>query len=218
MPHRAERALPELRRRARRACSSQFGSTPARRSTSASTAWSPSTISNRTNNRTGHGSTPIPFTEHRRGPGRHARHGGRHLRRAAPERGVSYAQGQYLTLRADHTGRTAPLLFHLLGRAGQARCAWPSSVSPGGLFSNWAAEHLLPGTSIDVMPPQGPFQRPAGAAVGAPHRGLRLGQRHHAGAVHHQDHAAGRAAQPASRWFYGNRSSSGVMFKEELKT
>jgi ring-1,2-phenylacetyl-CoA epoxidase subunit PaaE len=33
--------------------------------------------------------------------------------------------------------------------------------------------------------------------------------------LHHQDHAAGRAAQPL-HLFYGNRASSSVIFKEEL--
>ncbi|MCC2656671.1 MAG: paaE, partial [Panacagrimonas sp.] len=85
-----------------------------------------------------------------------------------------------------------------------------------GLFSNWAAQHLKPGSTVDVMEPQGHFNVPLEPAS----------------ARHHVAFASGSgitpvlslikttlAAEPASRFtlIYGNRASSSVIFKDELE-
>lgn len=86
----------------------------------------------------------------------------------------------------------------------------------GGAFSNWALDHLHPGSSLEVMPPQGHFTLSAEPQA----------QRHVLCV------AAGSGitpilsivestllAEPHSRvtLIYGNRASGSVMFKEELE-
>jgi len=86
----------------------------------------------------------------------------------------------------------------------------------GGVFSHWAESRLLTGSTIDVMPPQGHFHLPLSPLQ----------------ARHIVTFAAGSGitpllaiiktlllAEPLARitLVYGNRSSSSVMFKEELE-
>jgi ring-1,2-phenylacetyl-CoA epoxidase subunit PaaE len=95
-----------------------------------------------------------------------------------------------------------------------ARCGC-GKKAPGGVFSTWANEHIAPGQTIEVMPPLGHFNVPLAAA----------NRKHYLG------FAAGSGitpllsiikttllTEPHSRFtlFYGNRSSSAVMFREEL--
>ena len=85
----------------------------------------------------------------------------------------------------------------------------------GGVFSNWAADHLKPGATLDMMPPQGNLHVPLQPDA----------------ARHVVAFASGSGitpvlsivkttllAEPATSvtLVYGNRSSGGVMFKEEL--
>ena len=128
----------------------------------------------------------------------------------------AYVQGQYLTLRTVLDGEEIRRSYSICAAVQDQRLRVAIKRVPGGVFSNWAAEHLRPGASIEVMPPQGNFHLP-----------LEPGASRHVVAF-----ACGSGitpvlsiikstllAEPRSSvtLVYGNRSSSGVMFKEELE-
>jgi ring-1,2-phenylacetyl-CoA epoxidase subunit PaaE len=127
----------------------------------------------------------------------------------------AYLQGQYLTLRTRLDGQEIRRSYSICSAVQDDRLRVAIKRVPGGAFSNWAAEQLKPGVAIDVMTPQGQFHLP-----------LQPDARRHIVAF-----ASGSGitpvlsivkstllAEPHTRvtLVYGNRSSSSVMFKEEL--
>ncbi len=128
----------------------------------------------------------------------------------------AYVQGQYLTLRAQVGGQDIRRSYSICSAVQDRRLRVAIKRVQGGVFSNWAAEHLRAGVAIDVMPPQGQFHVP-----------LQPEARRHVVAF-----ASGSGitpvlsivkstllAEPQTRvtLVYGNRSSGSVMFKEELE-
>ncbi len=128
----------------------------------------------------------------------------------------TYTQGQYLTLRTSLDGIETRRSYSICAAVQDRRLRVAVKRVAGGAFSNWAADHLQPGMRIDVMPPQGHFHIPVEPTA----------------ARHIVAFASGSGitpilsivkttllAEPHSRvtLVYGNRSSSGVMFKEELE-
>jgi ring-1,2-phenylacetyl-CoA epoxidase subunit PaaE len=127
-----------------------------------------------------------------------------------------FVAGQYLTLRAVINGQEVRRSYSVCS-AVQDNCLRVAIKKvAGGVFSHWATDHLLPGSPIDVLPPQGHFHMPLVPGV----------------ARHVVAFAAGSGitpmlaiiktmliAEPLLRvtLVYGNRSSSAVMFKEELE-
>jgi ring-1,2-phenylacetyl-CoA epoxidase subunit PaaE len=69
----------------------------------------------------------------------------------------SFKAGQHLTLRATINGEEVRRNYSLC--TAPADGDWMVTVKRigGGLFSNWAGDHLKPGDTIDVMPPHGSF-------------------------------------------------------------
>lgn len=135
-----------------------------------------------------------------------------------PERAADfdYVQGQYLTLRTTLDGQELRRSYSICSAVQDHRLRVAIKRVHGGVFSNWAAEHLKPGMAIDVMPPQGGFHVP-----------LQPEARRHIVAF-----ASGSGitpvlsivkstllAEPGTQvtLVYGNRSSGSVMFKEELE-
>ena len=127
-----------------------------------------------------------------------------------------FVAGQYLTLRTLIDGQEVRRSYSICSVVQDQRMRIAIKKVADGAFSQWAASHLLPGSTIDVMPPQGNFHIPL-----APNS-----------ARHIVAFAAGSgitpmlaiiktmlAAEPLTRitLVYGNRSSSSVMFKEELE-
>ena len=127
-----------------------------------------------------------------------------------------YVQGQYLTLRATIDGLDVRRSYSICSAVQDKRLRVAIKKVADGTFSNWATANLLPGISVDVMPPQGHFHIPLAPELSR-----------HVMAV-----AAGSGitpilsiiktmliAEPFTRitLVYGNRSSGGVMFKEELE-
>ncbi len=127
-----------------------------------------------------------------------------------------YTQGQYLTLRATVGGEEVRRSYSICAAVQDSQLRVAIKRVAGGVFSNWAAEHLKPGSYIDVMPPQGNFHIPLQPDA----------------ARHIVAFASGSGitpilsiikstllAEPGSSvtLVYGNRSSGGVMFKEELE-
>jgi ring-1,2-phenylacetyl-CoA epoxidase subunit PaaE len=126
-----------------------------------------------------------------------------------------FVQGQHLTLRADIAGEDVRRSYSICSAVQDDLLRIAVKKAPGGTFSTWANERLAPGQIIEVMPPMGHFNVPLAEA----------NRKHYVG------FAAGSGitpllsiikttllTEPCSRFtlFYGNRSSSAVMFKEEL--
>ncbi len=128
----------------------------------------------------------------------------------------AYTQGQYLTLRTMLGGQELRRSYSICSAVQDQRLRIGVKRVAGGAFSNWAAEHLLPGSTVEVMPPQGYFHIPLAPDA----------------ARHIVAFASGSGitpvlsivkttllAEPHTRvtLVYGNRASGGVMFKEELE-
>jgi ring-1,2-phenylacetyl-CoA epoxidase subunit PaaE len=126
-----------------------------------------------------------------------------------------FVQGQHLTLRADIDGEDVRRSYSICSAVQDGTLRIAVKKAPGGMFSSWANEHVQAGQTLDVMPPMGHFN----VALDAGHR------------KHYVGFAAGSGitpllsiikttliSEPYSHFtlFYGNRSSSAVMFKEEL--
>jgi ring-1,2-phenylacetyl-CoA epoxidase subunit PaaE len=126
-----------------------------------------------------------------------------------------FAQGQHLTLRADIDGEDVRRSYSICSAVQDNVLRVAVKKAPGGVFSTWVNDGVKPGQTLDVMPPMGHFNVPLDAN----------NRRHYVG------FAAGSGitpllsiikttlqTEPHSRFtlFYGNRSSSAVMFKEEL--
>lgn len=127
-----------------------------------------------------------------------------------------YAQGQHLTLRTHLDGEEVRRSYSICSAVQDNRLRIAIKRVPGGLFSNWANDHLRSGMSLDVMPPAGHF-------------GLETWDE---SARHYVAFAAGSGitpilsiikttlqSEPRARFtlIYGNRASSSVLFKEELE-
>jgi ring-1,2-phenylacetyl-CoA epoxidase subunit PaaE len=126
-----------------------------------------------------------------------------------------FQHGQHLTLRARIDGEDIRRSYSICSAVQDATLRVAVKKSPGGVFSTWANEHLHPGQVLDVMPPMGHFNASLDAG----------------NAKHYVAFAAGSGitpilsivkttllTEPNSRFtlFYGNRSSSAVIFREEL--
>lgn len=128
----------------------------------------------------------------------------------------AFTQGQYLNLRATIDGAELRRSYSVCAGVDDAVLRIGVRKVRGGVFSNWIADHLHVGDTIDIMPPQGRFYVPIDPA-----------SRRHYLAI-----AGGSGITPmlsilktvlareaASRvtLIYGNRSLRSTMFKEELE-
>ncbi|TMH23251.1 MAG: 2Fe-2S iron-sulfur cluster binding domain-containing protein [Betaproteobacteria bacterium] len=100
----------------------------------------------------------------------------------------NFVQGQHLTLRADIAGEDLRRSYSICSAVQDESLRIAVKKAPGGTFSNWVNDQVKAGHTIEVMPPMGHFNKTT------------------------------LLAEPKSRFtlFYGNRSSSAVIFKEEL--
>jgi ring-1,2-phenylacetyl-CoA epoxidase subunit PaaE len=127
----------------------------------------------------------------------------------------SFEPGQHLILRANINGTEVRRPYSICSAVQDDALRIAIKRAPNGLFSNWAFTHLRPGTMIEIMPPSGRFGVPLTAT-----------ERHNYVAF-----AAGSGitpifsiikstliAEPESEFtlFYGNRSTSSVMLRNEL--
>ncbi len=128
----------------------------------------------------------------------------------------AFTQGQYLTLRASVGGKEIRRSYSVCAGLDDDILRIGVRKVRGGVFSNWIADSLRAGDSIEIMPPQGRFYVPLD-----PHA-----------ARHYLGIAGGSgitpvlsilktvlAREPRSRFtlLYGNRSLRSTMFKEELE-
>jgi ring-1,2-phenylacetyl-CoA epoxidase subunit PaaE len=127
----------------------------------------------------------------------------------------SFEPGQHLILRAIIDGTEVRRPYSICSAVQDAKLRIAIKRAQRGLFSNWAFTHLKPGAILEVMPPSGRFGVP-----------LSDTERHNYVAF-----AAGSGitpifsiikstliAEPESQFtlFYGNRSTSSVMLRNEL--
>ncbi|MGH9392872.1 MAG: FAD-binding oxidoreductase, partial [Terriglobales bacterium] len=124
----------------------------------------------------------------------------------------AFLPGQHLNLRAQVAGCGELRRSYSICAAAGEPLRVAIKRQPGGLFSNWANDHLRAGDWLEAMPPTGLFH--AGLEPSAAHRYLAV--------------AAGSgitpvlslikstlAAEARSQFtlFYGNRASSSIMFR-----
>ena len=78
----------------------------------------------------------------------------------------TFTPGQFLTLRTTIDGQDIRRSYSICSSLQQWRAEGTVQVGirpvEGGMFSNWAVQHIHAGDSLQVMPPQGRFcvQRP----------------------------------------------------------
>jgi ring-1,2-phenylacetyl-CoA epoxidase subunit PaaE len=127
----------------------------------------------------------------------------------------AFKPGQHLTLKAEIGGEEVRRNYSLCVAPHDGAVMVTVKRIAGGLFSNWANDHLKPGDAVEVMPPHGSFTWDF--APGA--------------ANHYVGFAGGSGitpvisllktallTEPDSRFtlFYGNRDSQSVIFLEAL--
>jgi ring-1,2-phenylacetyl-CoA epoxidase subunit PaaE len=127
----------------------------------------------------------------------------------------SYVQGQHLTLRSQIKDEDVRRSYSICSAEQDKQLRIAIKRVPGGLFSNWVNDLLKPGITVQVMAPAGHFNVPLSPA----------------NRKHYVAFAAGSGitpvlsivkttliSEPNSRVtiVYGNRSSSSVLFKDEL--
>jgi ring-1,2-phenylacetyl-CoA epoxidase subunit PaaE len=127
----------------------------------------------------------------------------------------SFKPGQHLTLKADIEGEDVRRNYSLCVAPQEGELKVTVKRIAGGVFSNWANDHLKPGDAVEVMPPHGSFTwdfRPdanrhyvgfAGGSGITPLMSLMK---------------TALTTEPDSRFtlLYGNRDSQSVIFLEAL--
>ena len=127
----------------------------------------------------------------------------------------SFEPGQHLVLQTTIDGARIRRPYSICAAIQDEALRIAIKRTPTGLFSNWAFDHLKPGTIIDVLPPAGRFGLPLSS------------ERHH----NYVAFAAGSGitpifsiikstliAEPETQFtlFYGNQSTGSVMLRNEL--
>jgi ring-1,2-phenylacetyl-CoA epoxidase subunit PaaE len=128
----------------------------------------------------------------------------------------AFAPGQYLTLRTAMDGEEVSRSYSICSGPDDGELRIAVKKVDGGAFSSWAADELKPGDELDVMTPTGRFGITPAPGEARVHVGFAAGS----GITPILSIVKGvLAREPKSRFFlfYGNRSSTGVMFLETLE-
>lgn len=127
-----------------------------------------------------------------------------------------FAPGQYLTLRTTMDGEEVRRSYSICSGPDDGELRIAVKKVDGGAFSNWAADELKSGDEFDVMTPTGRF----GVVQASSEARIYVGFAAGSGITPILSIIKGvLAREPDSRFFlfYGNRSTSGVLFCEELE-
>jgi len=130
----------------------------------------------------------------------------------------AFSAGQYLTLRADVAGQDVRRSYSICAGEGEGVLRVGIRRVPGGVFSNWAAEHLRPGDTLAVLPPQGRFVvPPAAGPAGSPRHLLCIASGSGITPMLSILHTV-LAREPETRCtlVYGNRRLASTMFRDAL--
>lgn len=126
-----------------------------------------------------------------------------------------FTPGQYLTLRAEIGGEEVRRSYSICAAPHDEVLRVAVKRVADGQFSNWAADTLVPGSTIDAMRPHGSFTWTFDPARRGDYAAFAGGS----GVTPVLSLIkTGLAVEPRSRFtlLYGNRSSASVMFLEEL--
>ena len=127
-----------------------------------------------------------------------------------------FAPGQYLTLRTTMDGEEVRRSYSICSGPDDGELRIAVKKVDGGAFSNWAADELKAGDELDVMTPTGRFGIVHAPAEARLYVGFAAGS----GITPILSIVKGvLAREPDSRFFlfYGNRSTSGMLFREALE-
>jgi ring-1,2-phenylacetyl-CoA epoxidase subunit PaaE len=128
-----------------------------------------------------------------------------------------FVPGQYLTLRTTMDGEEVRRSYSICSGPDDGELRIAVKKIDGGAFSNWAADELKRGDELDVMTPTGRF-----GVAAAPHEArVYVGFAAGSGITPILSIAKGVLARERdSRFFlfYGNRSTSGMLFREALES
>jgi ring-1,2-phenylacetyl-CoA epoxidase subunit PaaE len=127
-----------------------------------------------------------------------------------------FAPGQYLTLRTKMDGEEVRRSYSICSGPDDGELRIAVKRIDGGAFSSWAADELKCGDRLDVMTPTGRF----GVAPAPDEARLYVGFAAGSGITPILSIVKGvLAREPKSRFFlfYGNRTTSGMLFREELE-
>ena len=128
----------------------------------------------------------------------------------------SFLPGQYLTLRTTMDGEEVRRSYSICSGPDDGELRVAVKRVNGGAFSSWAAEELKCGDELDVMTPTGRF----GVAPAPEQARLYVGFAAGSGITPILSIVKGvLAREPQSRFFlfYGNRTTDGMLFREELE-
>jgi ring-1,2-phenylacetyl-CoA epoxidase subunit PaaE len=128
----------------------------------------------------------------------------------------AFAPGQYLTLRTTMDGEEVRRSYSICSGPDDGELRIAVKKVDGGAFSPWAADELKAGDELEVMTPTGRF----GVAPAPGEARICVGFAAGSGITPILSIVKGvLTREPNSRFFlfYGNRSSEGVMFREELE-
>jgi ring-1,2-phenylacetyl-CoA epoxidase subunit PaaE len=132
------------------------------------------------------------------------------------ENDYSFAPGQYLTLRTMMDGEEVRRSYSICPGPDDGELRIAVKKIDGGAFSSWAADELKPGDELDVMTPTGRFGVPPAPDQARTYVGFAAGS----GITPILSLVKGvLAREPLSRFFlfYGNRTTSGMLFREALE-
>jgi ring-1,2-phenylacetyl-CoA epoxidase subunit PaaE len=127
-----------------------------------------------------------------------------------------FTPGQYLTLRTTMDGEEVRRSYSICSGPDDGELRITVKKVDGGAFSNWAADELKAGDELDVMTPTGRFGVTHAPEEARVYAGFAAGS----GITPILSIARGvLACEPNSRFFlfYGNRSTSSMMFLEALE-
>ncbi|WP_213290351.1 1,2-phenylacetyl-CoA epoxidase subunit PaaE [Bradyrhizobium sp. sGM-13] len=128
----------------------------------------------------------------------------------------SFAPGQYLTLRTTMDGEEVRRSYSICSGPDDGELRIAVKKVDGGAFSNWAADELKAGDELEVMTPTGRF----GVAPAPDEARVYVGFAAGSGITPILSIVKGvLAREPNSRFFlfYGNRTTSNMLFLEELE-
>ena len=127
-----------------------------------------------------------------------------------------FSPGQYLTLRTTMDGEEVRRSYSICSGPDDGELRIAVKKVDGGAFSSWAADELKAGDQLDVMTPTGRFGVAAAPEEARTYVGFAAGS----GITPILSIVKGvLAREPDSRFFlfYGNRSTSGMLFREALE-
>ena len=127
----------------------------------------------------------------------------------------AYSPGQYLTLRASIDGEDVRRSYSICSGLGDNELRVAIKRVEGGTFSTWANEHLHIGSPLDVMTPDGRFGVPMEPASPRTLVAFAAGS----GITPILSIAKTALKREAGHFFlfYGNRTTAGIMFREQLE-